>query len=520
MRRRGVVFALVFSLVCLGMGLYLVGCGGSGGGSGGVSDQSGTGTVSVLLADGPADEYEEIWITVNEVSLIPLKGDPVVLFRSEQGYKVNLLEYRDEDFLLTVRRVPAWWYEKVRLRVSDVRAVGGPCDEMKIKLPSGKIDLNPRGSFRVAPGGTLSIRLDIDANKSIHLHPAGKSGKCIFRPVVFVDIEPGRPARRCPQIVSGTIVKLIYDEEEVKGFVLDLRGGRCKLKVRISDDTVIWNELGEPSDPDVLEEGQQVKVRGWLEPEGFLDASVVLIGDVVVFKGEVSGPVEDGVFPFTPDPETGLLSDAEVEVLDETLILIGCDEPVGSDLIQEGMRAKIFGWIFEEDGLLIRAAAVLLRPEEIAGEVVWLEPAVGGHVLTVLVDESVDEVDIFLPEGVGIFLEGDGPLPVSALCEGRRVRVLLDPYVRLQPTAVEVRVESEVIEGIASDPDEDSRTLIVGGETVFVRWGARILDLETETLVFFTEIEEGDELRIFGLSDCSGEEPFVALVVLIAEPPE
>jgi hypothetical protein len=136
------------------------------------------------------------------------------------------------------------------------------------------------------------------------------------------------------------------------------------------------------------------------------------------------------------------------------------------------------------------------------------------------VDESVDEVDIFLPEGVGIFLEGDGALPVSALCEGRRVRVPLDPYVPLQPTAAEVRVESEVIEGIVSDPGQDSRSLVVGGETVFVRWGATILDLETETPVSFNEIKEGDELRIFGLSDCSGEKPFVAFVVLILEPPE
>jgi len=351
--------------------------------------------------------------------------------------------------------------------------------------------------------------------------------------VVFVDIEPGKLARRCPQIVSGTIVRLIFDEDEfdgdeeefhdesddgeVKGFVLDLRGERGRLKVRISDDTVIWNEFGEPSDPDGLDEGQKVKVRGWLKPKGFLDASVVLMGDVLVFKGEVAGPVEDGVFPFTPDPGTGLLSDAEVAVLDETLILIGCDESVGPELIQEGMRAKVFGWISEEDGLLIRAAAVLLRLEEISGEVVSVEPAVGGHILTVLVDDTEDEVDIFLPKGVGIFLEGDGPLPVSALCEGQRVRVLLDPHVPLQPTATEVRVESEVLEGAVTDVDEDSRTLIVSGETVFVRRGATILDLETEALVSFSEIEAGDELQIFGLSDCSGEEPFVAFVILIAE---
>jgi len=49
-----------------------------------------------------------------------------------------------------------------------------------VKLPSGKIDLNPRGDFEVTAGATLSIRIDIDADKSIKLHQAGQSGKCIF----------------------------------------------------------------------------------------------------------------------------------------------------------------------------------------------------------------------------------------------------------------------------------------------------------------------------------------------------
>ena len=48
--------------------------------------------------------------------------------------------------------------------------------------------------------------------------------------------------------------------------------------------------------------------------------------------------------------------------------------------------------------------------------------------------------------------------------------------MRPQPTATEVQVESEVIEGMGSDPDEDSRALIVVGETLSVRRGAMILD--------------------------------------------
>jgi len=524
MRRLTTVASLVVTLVCLAIVVYLAGCGsGGGGGSFGVgTDQSGTGTVSVLLTDGPADEYEKIWITVNEVSLIPVHGDPVVLFRSEEGYEVDLLELRDDDFLLTVKkRVPAGWYEKVRLRISDIEAEGGPRDDMVI-LPSGKIDLNPRGSFRVVPGGMLSIRLDIDANKSIHLHPAGKSEKCIFRPVVFVDIQPGEPIRRCPQVLDGTILSLIDEDRdgEIEGFILDLSGGRGGLEVRLSKDTVVWNELGKPSSSDVLEVDRKVKVRGRLDAKGRLHASVVVIGDVFVFKGKVAGPVVKGVFPFTPDPGTGLLPDAEVEVLEKTLIFLGCDNPVGPEAIQEGMATRVFGWILEgDDGIVIRAAAVFLRPEEISGEVVSLVPVVGGDILTLWVDESADNVDIFLPVGVPIFLEGDGPVPIELLCEGQKVRVLLDPYERSQLTATEVQVESELLVGEVTDVDETSRMLIVGVENVpvYVRPGATILDQrgDEDELVWLSQIEVDDELRIFGLSDCSELDVFHAFVVLI-----
>lgn len=79
---------------------------------------------------------------------------------------------------------------------------------MTVELPSGRIDLDPREPFQVRVGGTLAIRLDIDANKSINLHQAGNSGKCIFRPVIFVDIREEVPTGRCPKVLSGIIASL------------------------------------------------------------------------------------------------------------------------------------------------------------------------------------------------------------------------------------------------------------------------------------------------------------------------
>ncbi|NIM96992.1 MAG: DUF4382 domain-containing protein [candidate division Zixibacteria bacterium] len=527
MRRRKLIMTFFLFPVCVAMVFYLFGCGSGGGGGsvGGATDQAGAGTVSVLLTDGPADEFERILIRVTEVSLIPVDGNPVILFQSQEGYEVDLLELEDEDFLLTVKKdVPARLYEKVRLRISEITVEGGPCTDMEIKLPSGKIDLNPREPFEVITGGTLLIRLDIDANKSINLHPAGQSGKCIFRPVVFVEIQSGELVQACPQILDGNIVRLIDEEKdgEIEGFILDLSENRGELEVRLSSETVIWDEFGNPSGSDVLEVGKRVNVRGRLGAEGRLHASVVLVGDIFEFEGTVSSDVEDNIFLFTPDPGTGLLSDADVEVLAETLILVGCDDPVGLEEIKKGMHAKIFGWISGADTrILIRAVAVLLGPGEISGDVTSLQPLADGYLLTV-VDEEGTPVDMFLPLDVPIFLEGDGPVPIELLCEGQKVHVLLDPDEPSQPTATEVQVESEMLTGKVNDVDENSRILrvrVVEDETVYVRPEATILDLrgDVDTLVSLGQVEVGDELEIFGLPDCSGGDVFHGFVVLIVD---
>ena len=178
-RRRTVLAVSVLGLLVTTL---LTSCGDDGGGP--------TGTVAVLLADGPADDYDHLFVTIREVSLISTDNEfsPEVLFRSEAGLEVDLLDLRDEDFLVAVKRsVAAGTYSKIRLEVSDVRPEGGPCEQLRTTLPSGRMDLNPRRDFEVVAGGTLSIRFDIDANKSLNLHVAGYSGRCVFRPVVYSD---------------------------------------------------------------------------------------------------------------------------------------------------------------------------------------------------------------------------------------------------------------------------------------------------------------------------------------------
>ncbi len=128
MRLTGKKTYTVLLFLLLPVALFLVGCGGGGGGSSS-SYTSGSGAVAVYIKDAPIDDYAELWVSLEEVSLIPPDGSeqpPVVIFNSEDanGYSINLLDLRDQELLFTVKEsVPAGIYEKIRLRIIDIDPV-------------------------------------------------------------------------------------------------------------------------------------------------------------------------------------------------------------------------------------------------------------------------------------------------------------------------------------------------------------------------------------------------------------
>jgi Domain of unknown function (DUF4382) len=521
-------------------------CGGGGGSSSGggtSSETSGTGSVAVLLADGPADAYDHIYIWVTEVSLIPAAGSaaPVTIFQTNKveagntypGHKVDLLQLQDEDFILTVKNdVPAGKYAKIRLEISHIEAVGTdvPCNDMEIKLPSGKIDLDPQdGPFLLAQGTTLSIRLDIDANKSINLHPAGKSGKCIFRPVVFVDIEEGAPLDRCPKIVSGTIDSLRYnDTNQVVGFVLDLQGDRGTLEVNLSDTTSIFNDNLLCMTPGDLDQYQnaQVKVRGRLNKNGVFEASLVVIGELLDVTGTVTKVPGDKPaavsFNFQPSPKQELGGVWPVTGQTCTLVLVGCDTIVDPSKIQQGMPVCIFGKAFSTGEL--RAAAVVLRDREVSGTILSVEDEPNGKTITI--DENGSSVQVFVGTTTPIHLEGDGTVGLDQLCADQKVRVLLKSLAAPFEAAL-VQVESVRHAGVVSKvvgPGVLEVALTEGGsgigtETVYVQTGATILKSTEgsgkQELLTFAQINVGDSIVYFGLPVCQDSSKFNASVVVI-----
>jgi hypothetical protein len=521
---------LLFILLSLSM-MILFACGGGGSSGTSSSSSAGTGSVAIFLADGPADEYEKLEITITEVTLIPASEsglDHVTVYHSAEGCQIDLLEYRDEDFLFTLKHeIPAGTYEKIRLGIADIKPDGGSCDDMEVKLPSGKVDLVPRGPIDVEQGETLAIRLDIDANKSINFHEAGQSGKCIFRPVIFVDIESVEWMPRCPKILKGELETFI-GEDGIEGFRLTLSKDRGTLDVYVSETTVIFDEAGLQGDFDDLEEGQTVWVRGKLDSEGHFQATEVAIGDVLVLKGTVDSTVdENDTFTLALDPNQPVIDETiPVKLSDKTLILVGCDNEVTKSAIKPGLPARVAGKLSLDEQTL-QAIAIFLKP--ISGELILVQEDVehnstSGIELTIRVNENTDVV-VFLPDTAAIRLVGDGDVDVQLLCPGRRVNAVIDPEKSDELsvlTASEIKVQADHLVGYVDEIEKAERIIVIDGQQILVQDNAVVMDLRGsgDTLRDFEYINDGDKVSCFGLEACeadTSENDFYAFVILLIE---
>ncbi len=560
-------------LLCIILGVLLLLTGCSNGGdvsaippdSSGNSDSSiasdGTGdngSVAVLLTDGPADGYDHIWVWITEISLLTDDdSDPVVVFESDdpEGWKVDLLDLRDQEAVVTVNDdIPAGHYDTIRLHIADILPEGdnASCDNMELELPDGKIDLEPKGGIEVIPGETKAIHIDIDCDQSIDLQHADRSGTCIFRPMVFVEIDTPDVIKKCPRVLKGKIETI---QEGYTGFTLRLGYGRGLLTVFLNDDVVIFGKHGMPVPPEDLEPDQWVHVRGQLDKEGNLQASAIVIGYVLQVKGMVETPYDteeamfslnlmlSKLFPNFPD------FIIDIGVNENTLVMTGCDQMVDPSAIQAGMRVRVVAKLSLEDWS-IKAIAVRLKdvndtdiptddtdiPTEVIGTLTDVAGPddEGGYVLLV---EGSDPgtSEIYMPAGVepdlyDIDLGDIGPVSIDELqrltdCgQNLDVNIIATINDSSQMIASAVHVNAVRLEGMVDEIPfvEDDGTVMVTLEigveitVIAIPPTAIITDDSPGPMGPDTEIEENDSLSVSGLNTCDGGDyDFKAYMVTI-----
>lgn len=426
------------------MVLFLAACGGGGGDSASNTVSSGgTGSVGLLLTDGPTDDFDAVNITVVKAELLSDSGR-FTIFEGEET--VNLLDYRDDARIFSLHpSVPAGTYEKIRLTLSNIELVKcedgaviqpidvdtctntiNPGDQPRLK-GNNKLDLNPGADFVVVPGGTLMVEIDIDAEKSIHIVETG-NGKYQFRPVVFVNIlsdgVSGKPVR-----IHGIIEDLdrAAGEFEICSREINLLPGidvidhdiTC-VDVKFNDDTAIFGPDCSPCGPDDLFEDDFATIYGWLrlddddevehhESDGddnhydfdgvFIQALIIDIEpddrDRILDGIACSAVDERHLFDMSIDPDQGCDSTITVLVLPGAKIVGTDGTPVSIDAIQDGTPLTVRGEFSDTDPDLLLAELIVvdtgagvLRKE--SGTIGLIPDKVCGFYL----DTGIDSVDL------------------------------------------------------------------------------------------------------------------------------
>lgn len=434
---------ILFGL-CLLLASALSSCGGGGTGGAGKS-----GSVALLLTDGPTSDFTEVNVTITRVELIG--GDrKVSIFYGSRT--VDLLRLADESTIFSVsRKVPARDYEKIRLHVSSIELVRTDGTRVYPRLPAnGHVDLNPRSTFSVRPGVTLVVQADLDAERSIHVVEAGSSGNVLFRPVVFVDIIEGHRPR------AGKLVRVTG---KVSGIDLDRRAFRvCPEKpfvhhatsrhvddgdyygdgrdglpregcvaVFAGDDTSVFDTNGDRVRFAAIQDNTVVTVVGHvrifdLEGEPYrhgrvcpddtcvlgLDAAVVEFGRFLVVEGVARSEVDGstGLFSYEVSMGQGFVDGTMLDVLtgNGTRVFSRLGRPLAISDIVDGLGASVDGVLDLADGNLLKAALVILDTTPLhaglAGTITGMDP--DARAFDLIVPGRVDTTCVVVPEGAVI----------------------------------------------------------------------------------------------------------------------
>jgi len=302
-------------------------------------------------------------------------------------------------------------------------------------------------------------------------------------------------------------------------------GGGHKRPVTVMiENAFVFDGLGKNV---TLQVEDVVNVRGTLNDEGVLEASLVVVGDVATVSGVTLSDFANGSFELEPD-EGQVIIGTPLNVFtayEKTFVLIGCDDEVGLDAIQEGMDALVIGKIDNFGNFL--AALVVLRPEKIIGTLEAIEPEAGGYDLTILVDTEdadAEELHIFLPGNVPPHIKGDGLLPLGLLMEIVECENRPPVEVKLAPGEFNVAadlavVPSEITGTVEEDADasDDLITLEMGLDemaTIQIYGYATILDADS-SLVGIEDLGLGYIITSHGLESCSDDVTQISFVISV-----
>lgn len=139
------------------------------------------GTVTMYVSDSPIEDFQHLNVTVSKVGLKRAAGengsDGEWVEYDVDNRTVDLTELQGPNATsLGVLSAPAGNYTKVFVYVDEVEGILNNGEEVTVKLPSQKLQIN--SAFTVSPNSSVDFVFDIS------VFAAGNSGKHILKPVV------------------------------------------------------------------------------------------------------------------------------------------------------------------------------------------------------------------------------------------------------------------------------------------------------------------------------------------------
>lgn len=364
------------------------------------------GTVNLFVTDAETDRFNEILVTIDKITLLGSdSASSQVIFSGSQT--VDLRKLTDFSAFLAKNSVDAGNYSKIRLEISDivlnqVDDNGNIIDTQSVKLPSGKIDLNPQQTITLAGGDQQTIEIDFDAKHSFKMAQTG-SGKVIFRPVVFVHLkstgaadQPGRLAKQHGDITALDLVdntfKLCHLSSESTDDQQTEQGDDC-LVVDFSDQTQIYDDQLAALTTDGLVENSEVTVLGYIsgtESSAHIDAKAMVMGPagtITSTRGTVAtAPDDTGAMTITVAPGQDVPSgDTSVQLQDTAQIFSRAtgDVLANADLVAN-TGVVVIGQ-FDTDTSTLNAIVVSVADatDEVTGSVSTVDTLDAGLTLTV-----------------------------------------------------------------------------------------------------------------------------------------
>ncbi len=192
-KQHGVRHWIPLFLLTIGALVLFLGCGEGGQSSEGplslddvldqeMDEEANSAKLRLLLVDAPADDIDNVWMTVSQISAIPERGSAVTISNETSTFDLLDLRFGLAE-TLGIASIPSGSYTELRMLVTDASVVvDGETHDLFV--PSGSTSgIKLQFPFTVSDNEIATMLIDLDASASIHYSPG--SGY-IMRPVIHV----------------------------------------------------------------------------------------------------------------------------------------------------------------------------------------------------------------------------------------------------------------------------------------------------------------------------------------------